>query len=90
MAQIVVEDDQPVACSFTYMWISAHMHGSNCGVILYRYERIAERLTLWENWRTESQHQNSLILKNFVFAFVSSLSPLSVLHAIARSVLIRQ
>jgi hypothetical protein len=41
-------------------------------VFEYIYSSMSERLTAWENWRTETEHQNSLILKNFIFAFVNN------------------
>ncbi len=36
------------------------------------YRNVAKRLTDWENHRTESDYENNLILKNFVFQFVNS------------------
>jgi len=36
------------------------------------YRTVAKRLTDWENHRTESDYENHLILKNFVFQFVNS------------------
>lgn len=36
------------------------------------YRKVAKRLTDWENHRTESEYENALILKNFIFQFVNS------------------
>ena len=36
------------------------------------YRKVAELLTDWENHRTESEYENSLIVKSFCFQFVNS------------------
>ena len=36
------------------------------------YRAVAVQLTAWENHRTESAYENSLILKSFSFQFVNS------------------
>lgn len=36
------------------------------------YRRVAVKLTDWENYRTEQEHENSFIVKNFLFQFVNS------------------
>ena len=36
------------------------------------YAGFAERLTTWENHRTENEHKDAMVLKLFVFQFVNS------------------
>jgi hypothetical protein len=36
------------------------------------YRKVASKLTEWENYRTESEYENSFIVKNFLFQFVNS------------------
>jgi hypothetical protein len=36
------------------------------------YKIIAAKLTAWENWRTRSQYEDALVIKNFIFAFVNN------------------
>ena len=36
------------------------------------YRKVAKRLTEWENHRTQSEFEHSLIVKNFIFQFVNS------------------
>jgi len=36
------------------------------------YRTVAKKLTDWENHRTESEYENNLIIKNFIFQFVNS------------------
>eukprot|EP00164_Ancoracysta_twista_P000608 GFYU01000804.1.p1 GENE.GFYU01000804.1~~GFYU01000804.1.p1 ORF type:complete len:773 (+),score=236.18 GFYU01000804.1:115-2433(+) len=36
------------------------------------YQRVAERLTDWENYQTDTQYEDSIIAKTFVFQFVNS------------------
>jgi hypothetical protein len=36
------------------------------------YRKVATILTDWENHRTESEYENSMIVKNFIFQFVNS------------------
>lgn len=42
----------------------------------YVYQRMAVKLSDWENHRTTSSYQNSLILKTFAFQFVNSFMAL--------------
>jgi hypothetical protein len=36
------------------------------------FERLAVRMSKWENHRTQSQFDNSLVAKNFMFQFVNN------------------
>ena len=36
------------------------------------FERLAERLSNWGNYRTQSEYDNSLVAKNFLFQFVNN------------------
>merc|ERR1719242_1992565 len=40
------------------------------------YSRIAFNLTEWENWKFESEFENSLIWKRFLFEFLDAFLPL--------------
>ena len=40
------------------------------------YEKVARRLTSWENHRTHNEFENSLITKRFVFEFLDAYMPL--------------
>ena len=36
------------------------------------FERLARKLSDWENYRTQSEYENSLVAKNFLFQFVNN------------------
>eukprot|EP01083_Nonionella_stella_P179315 636274_1 len=40
------------------------------------YSKVAFKLTEWENWKFESQFENSFILKRFLFEFLDAFLPL--------------
>eukprot|EP01084_Bolivina_argentea_P069792 126927_1 len=41
-----------------------------------QYSKVAYKLTEWENWKFESDFENSLILKRFLFEFLDAFLPL--------------
>lgn len=50
------------------------------------YRKIAEKTTNWENHRVKSNHENSLIIKRFVFEFFDCFFPLFYLAFITRNI----
>eukprot|EP01043_Picozoa_sp_COSAG02_P026908 COSAG02_NODE_1564_length_11912_cov_7.524676_2_plen_1114_part_00 len=55
-----------------YKLVSAALNLTIIGVYGTIFEALAERLTVWENHRTQTQFDNQLIAKNFVFQFVNN------------------
>ena len=55
-----------------WKWTSAGLNTVLIQVFSVLYEAIAVGMNDWENHRTETQYQDQLILKNFVFQFVNN------------------
>ena len=55
-----------------YKLISAALNLTIIGLYGSIFEALADRLTVWENHRTQTQFDNNLIAKNFAFQFVNN------------------
>ena len=63
--------DRPVfACR--YKMFSAFLNLAIIGIYGTIFESLATRLTNWENHRTQTQYDNALVVKNFLFQFVNN------------------
>ena len=59
------------------MWIIPTL--IHCSFVFFlnsQYSKVAMNLTKWENWKFESDFENSLILKRFLFEFLDAFLPL--------------
>jgi hypothetical protein len=65
-------DPQTIFEEKKYELLSSFLNLLIIGIFGQLFERLAERLCEWENHRTQSEFENALVGKNFVFQFVNN------------------
>lgn len=76
-------DVDPLCMLWVWVWVFPQVIIHSCVILFlnqFLYRRIAVRLTHWENHRTESDHENALIIKRFLVRATALMGLVSCEH----------
>lgn len=78
----LLDDEATRSHGYAHLALAGFVHGITINLLNLAYVKLAEKLTLWENYEHQATHEDALAFKVFAFQYANCYAP--IFYAIFR------